>query len=131
MGYRLRSIGDRQSANRGKARIGGQVAEIGVGGSVKQVRNLVLDKVNGIGVDAVIDHGGAAANHGFLFAKNTTEQTVLESGVEGKSDTRREIVAIGIVNAAGIVGFAAQVVAEEWDGGVSVNALSGCGEAIV
>src|SRR5580765_1123097 len=98
MGYRLRSIGDRQSANRGETRIGSQVAEKGVAGGVKQVRNLVLDKVDGIGIDTVIDHGGAAANYGFLVAQNTTKHSVRGSRVEGKGDTRREIVAIGIVN---------------------------------
>ena len=76
MGYRLRSVGHRKSAECRKTRVGGQVAKIGVGASIKQVGNLVLNKVYGIGVNAVVDHGGAATDDGFLIAQNSAEQTV-------------------------------------------------------
>ena len=131
MGNRLRSVGHRKSAECRKTRVGGQVAKIGVGGSIKQVRNLVLNKVYGIGVNAVIDHGGAATDDGFLIAQNTAEQTVFDSWVEGEGHTRREIVTIRIIDSAGVVGFAAQVVADEGDGRVTVDPLSGSGQSIV
>ena len=69
MSHRLRRVRNWQSPQCCKSGIRGQVTKVGIRGGVEEIRHLILNEVDGIGVDAVIDHLGAPANDSFFIAE--------------------------------------------------------------
>ena len=77
----------------------GRVASRSVHGDVlieADAEHRDLDALHGI--RAIVNHGESAADDGLLLAQQLAHKAVLDAGVPGESDARRNIAVIGVID---------------------------------